>query len=224
MIPADYPLSRAITVMIADDHPIVIDGLKLMLENVDEVELVSSAQNGVDVLNQLAVQEVDVLLLDINMPEMDGIACCKEVTKKYPKVKILVLSMMKEASLVKKMLKEGASGFLLKNAGQDEVVDAIRKVYRGEKALSPEILDLIMDSLAGLRPKSHQRVYPRISRREKQILHLIVWEKTTQEIAEELFISFSTVETHRKNLLSKLDVRNTAGLVRVALENGLLDE
>lgn len=217
-------LPPTIKVLIADDHQLVIDGLKLMFEEVDSISCVATANNGVEALEKLKVQEVDVLLLDVNMPVMDGIACCKEVTRAYSDVKILALSMMKEASLVKKMLQEGASGFLLKNAGQEEVLEAIQKVHKGEKAFSPEILDILMDSLAGVQRRSSQRMYPRISRREKQILHLIVWEKTTQEIADELFISFSTVETHRKNLLSKLDVRNTAGLVRVALEHGLLEE
>ncbi|MCG8331519.1 MAG: response regulator transcription factor [Chitinophagales bacterium] len=213
-----------IKVLIADDHQLVVDGLKLMFEGIDHIEYVSSARNGQEALAQLSIHEVDVLLLDVNMPVMDGIACCTEVFQQFPDVKILALSMMKEASLVKKMLKEGAAGFLLKNAGQEEVLEAIQKVYKGEKAFSAEILDILMESLSGIKKKSPNRIFPRISRREKQILNLIVWEKTTQEIADELFISFSTVETHRKNLLHKLDVRNTAGLVRVALENGLLDE
>ena len=213
-----------IKVLIVDDHQLVVDGLKLMFEGIDHIEYVSSARNGQEALAQLSIYEVDVLLLDVNMPVMDGIACCTEVFKRFPDVKILALSMMKEASLVKKMLKEGATGFLLKNAGQEEVLEAIQKVYKGEKAFSAEILDILMESLSGIKKKSPNRIFPRISRREKQILNLIVWEKTTQEIADELFISFSTVETHRKNLLHKLDVRNTAGLVRVALENGLLDE
>jgi DNA-binding NarL/FixJ family response regulator len=213
----------AVRVLIADDHRLVIDGLKLMFDGVEEVAFVASAQNGQEVLQLLETVHADVLLLDINMPVMDGIECCRAMAKSHPEVKILALSMMKEASLVKKMLKEGASGFLLKNAGQEEVIDAIQKVHKGEKAFSAEILDILMDSLSGVERKKSQRAFPRISKREKQILNLIVWEKTTQEIADELFISFSTVETHRKNLLSKLDVRNTAGLVRVALENGLLD-
>lgn len=216
-------VTDAIKVLIADDHQIVIDGLKLMLEGAENIRCVASAANGAEALAQLAEHPVDVLLLDVNMPVMDGIACCKAVSQLYPEVKILALSMMQEASLVKKMLKEGAAGFLLKNAGQEEVLDAIQKVHRGEKAFSPEILDLLMDSLSGVERKVPRGAFPRISRREKQILHLIVWEKTTQEIADELFISFSTVETHRRNLINKLDVRNTAGLVRVALEHGLLD-
>ena len=213
-----------IKVLIADDHQLVIDGLKLMFEGENAIECVASANNGFEALKKLEQHQVDVVLLDVNMPVIDGMECCQSVAALYPDIKILALSMMKEASLVKKMLKEGANGYLLKNAGQEEVIEAIKKVHRGEKVFSPEILDILMDSLAGVERKSSSRVFPRISRREKQILDLIVWEKTTQEIADELFISFSTVDTHRKNLLAKLDVRNTAGLVRVAMEHGLLDD
>ena len=169
--------SLKIKVLIVDDHQLVIDGLKLMLEGHEYIDFVDSALNGASALELLAIKEVDVLLLDINMPVMDGISCCRQVSKNYPSIKILALSMMQEASLVKKMLKEGASGFLLKNAGQEEVLEAIQKVHRGERAFSAEILDLLMDHLSGTPRKSSQRLFPRISRREKQILNLIVWEK-----------------------------------------------
>lgn len=212
-----------IKVLIADDHQLVIDGLKLMFEGTPNITCVATANNGQEALDQLKMYNIDVLVLDVNMPVMDGMECCRQVSLAYPHIKILALSMMKEASLIKKMLKEGAAGFLLKNAGQEEVITAIEKVHQGDKAFSPEILDIIMDSLSGVKKTKKSSLFPKISRREKQVLNLIVWEKTTQEIAKELFISFGTVETHRKNLLNKLDVRNTAGLVRVALEHGLLE-
>jgi len=212
-----------IRILIADDHQLVIDGILLMLKEAPGISCVATAGNGQEALEQLSKYEVDVLLLDINMPVMDGIECCRLATRQHPSLKILVLSMMNDASLVKQMLKEGAAGFLLKNAGQDEVITAIKKVHQGDKAFSQEVLSIIMDSLSGVPANKNNPSIPRISPREKQILSMIVWEKTTQEIAEELFISFGTVETHRRNLLHKLDVRNTAGLVRVALEHGLLE-
>jgi DNA-binding NarL/FixJ family response regulator len=213
-----------IKVFVADDHQLVIDGLKLMFEDTPNIVFVGSANNGQLALEELAKQEIDVLLLDINMPVMNGIECCGLARKQFPNLKILALSMMEDASLVKEMLKAGASGFLLKNAGQDEVISAIERVYAGEQAFSNEILKIVMGSFSDHKDKAAKNNLPKISRREKQILKLIVWEKTTQEIAEELFISFGTVETHRRNLLHKLDVKNTAGLVRVAMENKLLDE
>ena len=214
---------EAIKVFAADDHQLVIDGLQLMLHNRPNIIFTGSANNGKEALEKLKEQPVDVMLLDVNMPVMDGIECCSKAMKLYPDLKILALSMMREASLVKKMFKAGAAGYLLKNAGQDEVVGAIEKVYVGEKAYSPEVLEVLMGTLSSTKKKPSNSFFPKISRREKQILSMIVYEKTTQEIAEELFISFGTVETHRRNLLLKLDVRNTAGLVRVAVEHNLLD-
>jgi DNA-binding NarL/FixJ family response regulator len=212
-----------IKILIADDHQLVIDGLQLMLAEVSDMTCAGSANNGKDVLALLPLISPDVLLLDINMPEMDGIECCRLVKERYPDVKVLVLSMLREASLVKIMLKQGASGFLLKNAGKDEVIDAIRKVYEGKQAFSTDILESIMDSFSNKPAKPAASPFLKISRREKQILQLIVDERTTTEIASELFISFGTVETHRRNLLMKLNARNTAGLVKAALEYDLLN-
>jgi DNA-binding NarL/FixJ family response regulator len=211
-----------IKLVIADDHRLVIDGLLLMLRETADISCVGEAANGHEVLHLLETTAVDVLLLDINMPEMDGMECCKLVKERHPQVTILVLSMIREASLVKAMLKQGASGFLLKNAGKDEVVDAIRKVAEGKQAFSADVLEDMMNSFSNKPSKPLNAPFPTISRREKQILQLIVDEKTTAEIAEELFISFGTVETHRRNLLLKLNARNTAGLVKSALAFDLL--
>jgi DNA-binding NarL/FixJ family response regulator len=212
-----------IKILITDDHQLVIDGLQLMLAEAEDMKCIGSAGNGKEALAMLAVCPTDVLLLDINMPEMDGVECCRLVRERYPAVKVLVLSMMREASLVKIMLKLGASGFLLKNAGKDEVIDAIRKVHEGKQAFSTDVLDAIMDSFTNKPSKTASSPFLKISRREKQILQLILDERTTTEIASELFISFGTVETHRRNLLMKLNARNTAGLVKAALEYDLLN-
>lgn len=212
-----------IRVLIADDHQLVTDGLKLMLEGASDMQCVATAANGAEALQQLVLFPADVLLLDINMPEMDGITCCRKVKERFPDVKILILSMLRESSLVKMLLKEGASGFLLKNAGKEEVLDAIRRVMAGKQAFSTEVLDDLLHSFSAKPDKSAAKPpMMKISRREKDILRLIVEERTTSEIASELFISFGTVETHRRNLLMKLNARNTAGLVKAALEYDLL--
>ncbi len=211
-----------IRVLICDDHRLVIDGLRLILNEAENMTCVGDAGNGHAALAFLAAQTVDVLLLDINMPGMDGLECCRFVNERHPDVKILVLSMMREASLVKAMLRQGALGFLLKNAGKDEVIEAILKIHQGKQAFSEEVLEVLTNSFSQKAIKPISNPFPRISRREQQILQLIVDEKTTSEIAEELFISFGTVETHRRNLLLKLNARNTAGLVKVALEYDLL--
>ncbi len=211
-----------IKILIADDHRLVIDGLLLMLREAEDMECVGEAADGREALVLLAKKTADVLLLDINMPEMDGLECCRIVKERHPKVKVLVLSMMRELSLIKAMLKQGASGFLLKNAGKEEVLDAIRTVAEGKQAFSTDVLESLMNSFSNKPAKSSASPFPTVSRREKQILQLIVDEKTTSEIAESLFISFGTVETHRRNLLLKLNARNTAGLVKSALEYDLL--
>jgi len=211
-----------IKIIIADDHRLVIDGLLLMLGEAEDMKCVGEAANGREALSLLEGASADVLLLDINMPEMDGLECCRIVKERHPLVKVLVLSMMRELSLVKAMLKQGASGFLLKNAGKDEVLEAIRTVASGKQAFSAEVMESLMNSFSNKPAKTSASPFPTISRREKQILQLIVDERTTSEIAEVLFISFGTVETHRRNLLLKLNARNTAGLVKSALEFDLL--
>ncbi|MCB0639892.1 MAG: response regulator transcription factor [Lewinella sp.] len=212
-----------INILITDDHQLVIDGLQLMLSSETDLHCVATATDGAQALAVLARQSIDVILLDINMPGTNGVEACKRIHQDFPEVKILILSMLKEASLIKLLLRSGATGYLLKNAGKDEVIRAIRTVYRGERYYSPEVADIVMLSLAGDTSGATTSPFPSLSRREKQVLKLIVDEHTTAEIADKLFISFGTVETHRRNLLIKLGARNTAGLVRTALEYGLLE-
>lgn len=211
-----------INILIADDHQIVIDGIQLMLSTEPDLECIAHANNGLEVLEKLKHLKIDLIILDINMPELNGVEACKKIKADFPEVKILALSMLKEASLIKLMLKNGANGYLLKNAGKDEVLEAIRSIHSGKKHYSPEVSEIIMASLSGETRKKESSPFPQLSRREKQVLKLIVEEFTTSEIAEKLFISFGTVETHRRNLLLKLGARNTAGLVRTALEYELI--
>lgn len=212
-----------INLLIADDHQLVIDGLKLMLEDAADMQCIAEANTGIEVLQRLNQIKVDVLLLDINMPEMNGLDCCKRVTAEYPEVKIIILSMLQEANIIKQMLQLGAKGYLLKNAGQEEVLKAIRYIHQGKTFYGEGVMDIVMSSFSQpTEVKKTPAALPSLSRREKQVLKLIVNEYTTAEIAKELFISFGTVETHRRNLLAKLKARNTAGLVRIALEYSLL--
>lgn len=212
-----------ISLLIADDHQLVIDGIKLMLSSESDIECRGEANDGRKALALLAQAHYDLVLLDINMPDLNGLEACKQIRSQYPETKILVLSMLKEASLIKIMLKNGANGYLLKNAGKAEVLQAIRVVMAGRKYYSPEVADIVMASLADTPTKGKKSPFPQLTRREKQVLQLIVDEFTTNEIAEKLGISFGTVETHRRNLLIKLGARNTAGLVRIGLEYGLLE-
>ncbi len=213
-----------INLLIADDHQIIIDGIKLMLGEQPDIHFVGEAKNGAEVLEILKEKPVDVILLDIEMPVLNGIETCKRIKESYPNTKVLAMSMYQEASMIKVMLEKGASGYLLKNEGQEEVLKAIRRVHEGHEYYSGDVLQTVMRSLSGKPTTQEKKPFvPSLTRREKQVLQLIVDEYTTAEIANKLFIGFGTVETHRRNLLMKLDARNTAGLVRMALEYKLLD-
>lgn len=214
-----------ITVFIIDDHKMVIDGIQLMLESIDDIKTVGSALDAETGFEQLKIIQPNILLLDINLPGMNGIDLCKVLQKELPSTKVIAISMHKESSLIKLMLQHGAKGYVLKNAGQDEVIEAIRTVHSGKMYLEDTVNEIVIQSLQGS-TKSQQtsHPFPTLSRREKEILDLILKEFTTQEIAEKLFIGFGTVETHRRNMLIKTGARNTAGLVRISIEYNLLDE
>lgn len=211
-----------IRVYIADDHQVLLDGLQTLLSNIDGLEVVGMGHHGKEVLHFLKDNQVDVILLDINMPVLNGIETCKILRKDHPDVKVLALSMYEKASFIQQMLKNGASGYILKNTGQDELIEAIKTVYRGEQYLSKVVSDTLMQSLIGKASTARQYI-PEMTRREKEVLALIAKELTTQEISDKLHISLNTVETHRKNLLSKFGVRNSVGLIKMALERGLLE-
>ncbi|MFC7358512.1 response regulator [Jejudonia soesokkakensis] len=207
-----------IHVFIVDDHKMVIDGMNLLLKDEKGISVVGWAENGEDAIKEIPQHEVDVVLLDINMPGINGIETCKELMKQNEALKIIAISMHKESSLIKLMLSNGAKGYVLKNAGQDEVIDAITTVYNGKMYLDDTVNEIVLNSVANNGSQKTVSPFPTLSRREKDVLELILDERTTQEIAEKLFISFGTVETHRRNMLIKVGARNTAGLVRTAIE------
>lgn len=209
---------------IVDDHSIVLQGLELMLKNEDSLSITGLYQNGAQLLSALQRGEtINTILMDIHMPDTNGVELCKMVKREYPSVAVIGLSMVSEISLVRLMIKNGASGYLHKNAGKDEVLRALERIRQGKKYFSDEINDMLIEGTRKGGEGTRRSPFPRLSRREKEVLGLIVDEFTTQEIADKLFISFGTVETHRRNILAKLGARNTAGLVRVALEYRLLD-
>ncbi|MEQ8704902.1 MAG: response regulator transcription factor [Phaeodactylibacter sp.] len=212
-----------IRVLIVDDHQLVVDGLKLTLAQADDLECAGTANDGKEALKLLEQVEADVVLLDINMEGMNGLETCRALHHRFPALAVLALSTLKEASMVKAMLREGAAGYLLKSADTQELLKAIRKVGAGQRYYSPEVAEAVMDSLSAAPSKEAHPVLPVLTRRERQVLQLIIHEYTTAEIAEELSIKFATVETHRRNLLVKLGARNTAGLVRIGLAYGLVE-
>lgn len=211
-----------ISVYIIDDHQVVIEGMELLLSESENIKCIGSSLSAEDGIKQLEEIKPNILLLDINLPGMNGVEACKIINEKFPEVKIIALSMLKEGSLIKMMLKNGAYGYVLKSAGKDELIESIEQISAGKKYLSNEVTSIIIDNISGKKKISQKNPFPALSRREKEVLNLIIDELTTKEIADKLFISFGTVETHRRNMLIKLGVRNTAGLVRTALEYDLL--
>jgi DNA-binding NarL/FixJ family response regulator len=211
-----------INVLIADDHQLLIDGIKAALAGIADISIVAEVYNGYQVLEKLdSGLQVNVILMDINMPKLDGLSCTKMVRKKYPDIKILALSQYDEKRFVKQMVKNGASGYLLKDTGREILEKAIRTVIGGDSYFCERLsMRLISQELKMEDTKS---LFPKLTEREIEILRLIGKEFSSQEIADKLFISFHTVESHRANLMSKAGVKNTAGLIRWATENDFLD-
>jgi len=212
-------------ILIADDHAMFADGISSILNTEDNIDVVGQCLNGPDVIEYLKKNKVDILLLDVNLPGMSGIDVCKQVTKDHPDTKVIAISMFNEESFVTEILNNGAKGYVLKNTGREELLKAINTVLSGKSYFSDDVTQTIMKGLMNHRSGATpaKKELPKISRREKEVLNLIVKEHTTQEIAKKLFISLKTVESHRSNLLAKMNARNTAGLVRIAMEHKLVD-
>lgn len=206
--------------LIADDHQMFIDGLRSLLEEASDIQVVAEARNGVEVLEQCAKHPVDIVIMDINMPEMDGVQATREVLKKYAGIKILGLSMYNDRAYISDILKAGAMGYILKNTGKESLLNAVRSLYGGSNYLGEEVRKTLLNGF--MKNPQVMQVVEKISEREQEVLACIATGRTTHEIAEQLFISKNTVETHRKNLLYKLKARNTAELVNNAYKQRLI--
>ena len=200
-------------VFIVDDHYMVIEGIRSLLQNEKSVEWAGHATNAASCLAFLQQHQPDVILMDINLPDKSGIDLCKEVKEKYPSIFIIGLSTFNQQSFIQKMMDNGASGYVLKNATQEELMEAIEAVTKGKIYLSNEASQTLR------RNESTNIV---LTRREKEVLELIAEGMTNNVIAQKLFISPATVDTHRKNLLAKLDAKNTASLIRMASQLQLI--
>tara|TARA_R110000868_G_scaffold14075_9_gene65759 strand:- start:5308 stop:5943 length:636 start_codon:yes stop_codon:yes gene_type:complete len=209
-----------IKVAICDDHTMVLRGIETMLEDSDIITICATYNLGKQLLAEIDNNLPNVLLLDINLPDSNGIELCKELTKKHPELAIIGLSNYSETGFIKNMLRNGAKGYLLKNTDKQELLLAITTVHKGGTYLPRNIQDILLNESIG--NPSQITFIPKLTRRETEVLHLVAKEHTNLEIADILFISTKTVESHRNNLIQKLGVRNTAGLIRVALEKGLL--
>ena len=204
----------AIKVFIVDDHYMVIEGIRSLLQNEKSIEWTGHATTAASCLAFLKQQQPDVILMDINIPDKSGIDLCKEVKEKYPPVFIIGLSTFNQQSFIQKMMENGASGYVLKNATQEELMEGIETVMKGKTYLSHEAGQVLRKNDAGAAPV--------LTRREKEVLELIANGLTNNEIARQLFIGVTTVDTHRKNLLTKFGARNIASLIKAAMQMQLL--
>jgi len=207
-----------INVAITDDQLIIINGLQKILADAPEIKIIGIFSNGDELLSGLETTQPDILLLDIQMPGKTGIELAGIITKKYPGIKIIALTNFDIPAQIKKMLQQGCMGYLLKDAKPEVIIEAIQTVYNGEQFLQDEVQRKLLKSITELSPATI------ITRREKEILQLIVAEFTNKEIADKLFLSLRTIENHRNHLLQKFKVKNTAGLVKIAIQEGLIEE
>lgn len=213
-------------ILLVDDHRLIRDAIHSYMEGDDEYEVVGEASHGQEAIRTLEDTEVDVVLMDINMPIMGGLECTTEITKRWPNIKVLTLSMMSDNQHIKQMMGAGASGYVLKNCTEKELKKAIKTVYEGDTYYSSEVTEIVMTNLMKNNPTktSHLVVDMPLTEREKEVLELIIKEFTNNEIADKLFISNRTVDAHKRNLLEKTGAKNIAGLVMYAINNQLFED
>ena len=217
--------TESISVLIVDDHKMFVDGVESFLSAYDHVNLLEPCYSGSHLLNLLKGEHaIKLIFLDINLPNISGLDLCQEVKESYPDIKVVILSMYNEESIIQKSIDSGADGYLLKSADGRELLKAIESVIKGETYFCNDVKDILLKSIMNRKKFSMKPPKPKISRREKQIIKLITEENTTAEIADKLCLSVKTIEAARAQLLLKLNVRNVAGLVRYAYENNVLQE
>jgi DNA-binding NarL/FixJ family response regulator len=209
----------SINLLIVDDHQIVIDGLKALLSDYEGVSMKGEARNGREALDMLEILKVDVILLDLDMPLMGGVDFMKELAKTKHNVRVIVLTMHDEKAMIRSLLDLGAHGYLLKNSSRDELIMAIEGVMDGKQHLSEEVHTVLLTPDKDLRSGK----LAELTEREVEILKCVAEGLSNKEIGDKLFISPRTVDTHRTNVMQKLELHNVAGMVRFAIQNGLLD-
>ena len=207
---------KKIKVFITDDHYMVVEGIRSLLKQDEQIEFIGHASNAASCLAFLRQEQPDVILMDISMPDKNGMELCLEVKTAYPAIQILGLSTFDQNAFIQKMLENGASGYVLKNASKQELSKAIQLVYQGQRYLSQGASESLRTG------KKEQAALPFITRREKEVLELIAEGLTNSEAADRLFISSATVDTHRKSLLAKFNMKNTAALIRFVTIHNLI--
>lgn len=213
-----------IRIVLADDHRLVLDGLRSLIDKVDDFQVVAEASNGKQLVDILKALPVDIALIDIDMPIRSGLDAIKEVNKDGLPVRCIALTMHKERGMVQKVMQAGAYGYVLKNIDQEDLIQIIRKVADGEKVLDKEVESILTGESSHTKSTYHHvETGNELTEREVEILTMIAQGLSNKEIGEALFISHRTVDTHRTNLMKKLDVHNIAGLIRYAIRSGYIE-
>jgi len=212
-----YKSNDMIRVFIVDDHPVVVEGIHSLLQYEKDIEWAGQAMSAQSCLGYFVNNTANIVLMDINLPDINGVELCKTLKEKYPGIFILGLSTYNQGLYIKKMMENGASGYILKNSSKDELLKAIHAVHEGGIYFSGEVGEALQQY-----QQSSEVAVPALSRREKQVLELIAEGYTNPEIAGKLFVSQYTVDSHRKNLTAKLKVKNTAMLIRFAIQHKLI--
>jgi DNA-binding NarL/FixJ family response regulator len=208
------------TILLVDDHKLFRGGLKLLLENIEYIQEVNEAENGKQFLKVLNQYKPDIVFMDIEMPEMDGITATRKALELYPDLNVIALSIYGDENYYISMIKAGAKGFILKNSSIQDVEDALKNILNGNNYVSPEILNRL---LKGIEKKGKHYVSEDLSEREKEVLYHICKGLSNQDIGNKLYLSKRTVDKHRENLLFKTNSKNTAGLVMYAIKKGIVD-
>ncbi|MEQ9308913.1 MAG: response regulator transcription factor [Balneolaceae bacterium] len=207
-------------ILLADDHKIVRDGIKALIEDEKNFNVVAEAENGLEAIELCKNIDIDIAIIDMNMPKMNGIELIVQLRKEYKNLKLLVLSMVNQHDIIKKSVESGVNGYLLKSSSSEELLTALQTIIDGGHYFCEESTKTIMEGLAGINPRKYTAI-EEITVREREVLTLICKELTNAEIAERLNISIRTVDSHRRNLLQKIGAKNTAGLVKFAIKTGL---
>ena len=210
---------KELNILLVDDHQIIIDGLRSLVNSVDGLKVIGEANNGREAIDLLKVLDADVVLMDIDMPVMNGLDATKVIKAKSGKTKVIILSMHCESGMVKELIEIGVAGYLLKNASKEELIQAITKVAGGQQYFAT---DVTLSLLNKDKPLLQSKLEIELTKRETEILKLIADGFSNKEIGEQLFISHRTVDTHRTNLMKKLEVNNIAGLISFAIKNGIV--
>ncbi|MCW3072008.1 MAG: DNA-binding response regulator [Bacteroidetes bacterium] len=210
-------MNAPIKILIADDHQMFIDGIKALLNEITHIQIVGQAINGKEVIEKLNNYSPDIVLMDIGMAELNGIETTEWITKNYPKIKVIALTMYDDHNRIMKMLKAGVKGYILKNTSKNELIEAINAVSSGETYLTKQVTASIIKESS----KPNHNPISLLTKREIQIIKLVVKSMTSKEIADELGLSELTVTTHRKNAMQKLELKNVAALVKFSIDNNL---